>query len=224
MAPASNDDQFKFLISCIRYSNNGKVDFEEVRKECDICSRGAAAKRYERMMKAHGIYQSTSSIRDTPIASPKRKTSPATATTGASFKKRKSDKASQFTMTSTSVDDDESLTPIKAEPARTPVKDECVKESIKVEKIKDEDDKEAKFKEENIKEEEKPMLQRSPLSCISSGGRPISNTTITDHALLNDFISFGGRRGSAQASASASDTIPTSNDPRCMPDSILITD
>lgn len=26
MAPASNEEQFKFLISCIRYSNNGKVD------------------------------------------------------------------------------------------------------------------------------------------------------------------------------------------------------
>jgi hypothetical protein len=25
MAPASNEEQFKFLISCIRYSNNGKV-------------------------------------------------------------------------------------------------------------------------------------------------------------------------------------------------------
>ena len=26
MAPASNEEQFKFLISCIRYSNNGNVD------------------------------------------------------------------------------------------------------------------------------------------------------------------------------------------------------
>lgn len=59
MAPASNEEQFKFLISCIRYSNNGKVsyyallfpdltahsdqvDFEEVAKECDIVSKGAA--------------------------------------------------------------------------------------------------------------------------------------------------------------------------------------
>jgi hypothetical protein len=25
MPPASNEEQFKFLISCIRYSNNGKV-------------------------------------------------------------------------------------------------------------------------------------------------------------------------------------------------------
>ncbi|KAI0202577.1 hypothetical protein F4808DRAFT_458748 [Astrocystis sublimbata] len=50
-----NDSQFRFLISCIRHSNGGKVDFEEVRKECEIVSKGAAAKRYERLMKAHGI-------------------------------------------------------------------------------------------------------------------------------------------------------------------------
>lgn len=60
MAPASNEEQFKFLISCIRYSNNGKVrfrlqslthfcdadyrqvDFTEVAKECNIVSKGAA--------------------------------------------------------------------------------------------------------------------------------------------------------------------------------------
>ncbi|KAH8593731.1 hypothetical protein B0O99DRAFT_596225 [Bisporella sp. PMI_857] len=55
MAPASNEEQFKFLISCIRYSNNGKVDFGQVAQECKIVSKGAAAKRYERMMRAHGI-------------------------------------------------------------------------------------------------------------------------------------------------------------------------
>ncbi|CAJ2510967.1 Uu.00g065920.m01.CDS01 [Anthostomella pinea] len=55
MPPIDNDSQFRFLISCIRHSASGKVDFEEVRKECDIVTRGAAAKRYERLMKAHGI-------------------------------------------------------------------------------------------------------------------------------------------------------------------------
>ncbi|KAI0541361.1 hypothetical protein GGR58DRAFT_510953 [Xylaria digitata] len=49
------DSQFRFLISCIRHSTAGKVDFEEVRKECEIVSKGAAAKRYERLMKAHNI-------------------------------------------------------------------------------------------------------------------------------------------------------------------------
>ncbi|KAI8630710.1 hypothetical protein F5Y19DRAFT_483354 [Xylariaceae sp. FL1651] len=53
------DSQFRFLISCIRHSTAGKVDFEEVRKECEIISKGAAAKRYERLMKAHNITTST---------------------------------------------------------------------------------------------------------------------------------------------------------------------
>ncbi|KAI1734933.1 hypothetical protein F4680DRAFT_436935 [Xylaria scruposa] len=54
-AGTDTDSQFRFLISCIRHSTAGKVDFEEVRKECDIISKGAAAKRYERLMKAHNI-------------------------------------------------------------------------------------------------------------------------------------------------------------------------
>ncbi|KAI0974704.1 hypothetical protein F4678DRAFT_470087 [Xylaria arbuscula] len=55
MPALDTDSQFRFLIACIRHSSAGKVDFEEVRKECDIISKGAAAKRYERLMKAHGI-------------------------------------------------------------------------------------------------------------------------------------------------------------------------
>ncbi|KAF3070555.1 hypothetical protein GL218_00708 [Daldinia childiae] len=49
------DSQFKFLIVCIKHSTAGKIDFGEVAKECEIVSKGAAAKRYERLMKAHGI-------------------------------------------------------------------------------------------------------------------------------------------------------------------------
>jgi hypothetical protein len=30
MAPASNEEQFKFLISCIRWSNSGKVSFTTI--------------------------------------------------------------------------------------------------------------------------------------------------------------------------------------------------
>ncbi|KAL9126131.1 MAG: hypothetical protein Q9217_004775 [Psora testacea] len=54
----SSEDQFKFLISCIRHSDNGKVDFQKVAHECTIVTKAAAAKRYERMMKAHGIHPS----------------------------------------------------------------------------------------------------------------------------------------------------------------------
>ncbi|OBT52435.1 hypothetical protein VE04_07663 [Pseudogymnoascus sp. 24MN13] len=43
MPPATNEEQFRFLISCIRWSNNGKVDFTEVAKECQVVSKGAAA-------------------------------------------------------------------------------------------------------------------------------------------------------------------------------------
>ncbi|KAI0116266.1 hypothetical protein GGR51DRAFT_555284 [Nemania sp. FL0031] len=55
--PAGPDTeaQFRFLISCIRNSSGGKVDFEAVRLDCNITTKGAAAKRYERLMKAHKI-------------------------------------------------------------------------------------------------------------------------------------------------------------------------
>ncbi|KAI2473354.1 hypothetical protein F4781DRAFT_427371 [Annulohypoxylon bovei var. microspora] len=62
MAPLDTDSQFKFLIACIKHSSAGKVDFTEVARELNIISKGAAAKRYERLMKAHGI-MSTSSLK-----------------------------------------------------------------------------------------------------------------------------------------------------------------
>ncbi|OJJ43240.1 hypothetical protein ASPZODRAFT_146263 [Penicilliopsis zonata CBS 506.65] len=55
MSRISSDEQFQFLISCLRHTVNGKVDFAKVAGECKIVSRGAAYKRYERLMKAHGI-------------------------------------------------------------------------------------------------------------------------------------------------------------------------
>ncbi|KAI1809293.1 hypothetical protein GGS20DRAFT_596733 [Poronia punctata] len=56
MAPAaesSNADQVRFLIACIRHTDAGKVNFDEVYKACGIVSKGAAAKRYERLLKAY---------------------------------------------------------------------------------------------------------------------------------------------------------------------------
>ncbi|CAG8983606.1 hypothetical protein HYALB_00004627 [Hymenoscyphus albidus] len=85
MAPASNEEQFKFLISCIRYSNNGKVDFGQVAKECGICTKGAAAKRYERLMRAHGI--SSNSTNTKPVTPTKSKPERKDSTSG--NKKRK---------------------------------------------------------------------------------------------------------------------------------------
>ncbi|KAL2369138.1 hypothetical protein RJ035_006700 [Blastomyces gilchristii] len=53
--PAGSDEQLNFLLKCVKYSSNGKVDFDQVARECNIVSKGAAAKRYERLMKANGI-------------------------------------------------------------------------------------------------------------------------------------------------------------------------
>ncbi|KAF3911990.1 hypothetical protein AA313_de0207021 [Arthrobotrys entomopaga] len=57
MAPntTTTDDQFMFLISCIKHSKNGRPDFELVAKERGIVTKGAASKRFSRMMKHHGI-------------------------------------------------------------------------------------------------------------------------------------------------------------------------
>ncbi|EMR66650.1 hypothetical protein UCREL1_6370 [Eutypa lata UCREL1] len=55
MPSIDTESQFKFLIACIKHSQAGKVDFTEVAKECSIVTKGAAAKRYERLMKQHGI-------------------------------------------------------------------------------------------------------------------------------------------------------------------------
>ncbi|EPS41062.1 hypothetical protein H072_5045 [Dactylellina haptotyla CBS 200.50] len=67
MAPknTSSDDQFMFLISCMKYANNGKPDFELVAQERGIVSKGAAAKRFSRMMKAHGISLATGNLSQT---------------------------------------------------------------------------------------------------------------------------------------------------------------
>ncbi|KAL4723290.1 hypothetical protein ACLX1H_009780 [Fusarium chlamydosporum] len=48
-------DQVKFLVSCIGHTSNGRPDFQAVAEELEICSKAAAQKRYERMLKAHGI-------------------------------------------------------------------------------------------------------------------------------------------------------------------------
>ncbi|KAL8729258.1 MAG: hypothetical protein Q9166_004879 [cf. Caloplaca sp. 2 TL-2023] len=95
----SVDEQFKFLIACIRHSNNGKINFDEVAKECTIISKGAAAKRYERLMKAHDIHpQAPPNPRDASVASAKKlkaanakesKTGSAKAANAAAAKKRK---------------------------------------------------------------------------------------------------------------------------------------
>ena len=79
-----------------------------------------SAKRYERMMKAHGIHQPATSVRDTPIPSIRRepKASPS------SSKKRKLDQFADAM--SGTADDDEGLGKIKEEATRTIIKNEHV--------------------------------------------------------------------------------------------------
>ncbi|CAD6575496.1 MAG: hypothetical protein ASARMPRED_007250 [Alectoria sarmentosa] len=227
MAPASNEEQFKFLISCIRHSNNGKaslhlflthfcdadchqVDFDKVADECKIVTKGAAAKRYERMMKSNGIHQSqsggstVSSIRDTPVASPRRKASPSA---GSSNKKRKLDNFNETT-SSLNTDDDEGLSNIKAESSTT------VKiESIKAEPIK----------------EEQTSQECTPDTTFSGGAMGFDGAN--DSTFFDEFLAFGGSGRQVNGSqaalnggfASMSMTQATGNG-QGMNDSILITD
>ncbi|KAL8689336.1 MAG: hypothetical protein Q9224_004661 [Gallowayella concinna] len=88
--PIGVDEQFKFLIACIRHGVNGKINFDEVVKECSIVSKGAAAKRYERLMKAHDISpQAHPNPSDNSVTATKRKIGTAKESNTAAAKKRK---------------------------------------------------------------------------------------------------------------------------------------
>ncbi|KAL8951811.1 MAG: hypothetical protein Q9222_002227 [Ikaeria aurantiellina] len=83
----STEEHFKFLIACIRWSNGGKVNFDEVAKECNVVTKAAAAKRFERLMKAHGIEKA--SLSNSSSESPGTPTKKAATANGANTKKRK---------------------------------------------------------------------------------------------------------------------------------------
>lgn len=242
MAPASNEEQFKFLISCIRYSNNGKVSsylqssltsatLTAIRSISPRSLRSAtssvkaprkslhrhssflllgssssphfqeesqtplpklsfyhtqppadhvpSAKRYERMMKANGIHQSqsggttASGIRDTPIPSPRRKTSPSAGTCS---KKRKLDQYAE-TNSNFNTDDDEGLGNVKAESSIT----------VKAEPIKAEPIKEEPMGQEGTPESTAPT---GAFQYPSSGGMGFDGAH--DSAMFDDFLAFGG--------------------------------
>ncbi|KAF5526545.1 hypothetical protein CGCA056_v002975 [Colletotrichum aenigma] len=71
------EGQVKFLVNCIRFSNNGKVDFEAVAIECNIASKGAAAKRFSRLLQQHGM-----KVSDLAKPGPAGTASPAQTPTG----------------------------------------------------------------------------------------------------------------------------------------------
>lgn len=126
------------------------------------------------MMKANGIHQSqsgpttVSSIRDTPIPSPRRKTSPSA---GPSSKKRKVDHYAEGT-SALNADDDEGLTNVKAE----------VKVEVKAEPVK----------------EEATMEEGAAESSASTGTlQPAFRDSLgfdaaNDGSLFDDFLAFGG--------------------------------
>ncbi|KAE8388303.1 hypothetical protein BDV23DRAFT_185523 [Aspergillus alliaceus] len=72
MSRITDNGQLDFLLSCIRHSNSGKVDFEEVAKECSIVTKGAAAKRYERLVKGRNSTSHGASSTNSPVSSPKK--------------------------------------------------------------------------------------------------------------------------------------------------------
>ncbi|KAJ9149829.1 hypothetical protein NKR23_g3919 [Pleurostoma richardsiae] len=108
------ESQFKFLIACIKHSASGKVDFGKVAEELDIVSKGAAAKRYERLMKAHGI-SSSGNPRNGSSPAPSGLSNPTPSRKIAANKKRKTAHPSD------DADDDEY---IKAEPKKEEIKRE----------------------------------------------------------------------------------------------------
>ena len=217
MAPASNEEQFKFLISCIRHSNNGKVRHNlfvphslqailtAIRSTLSMSLRSAilsakaqrkshshfyfissldpkqsrsdhdrSAKRYERLMKFHGIHQSQSggtaapTMRDIPVAS-KRKASPS----GGPTKKRKLDKLAQ-TSEDLNADDDEGLATVKPESIT----------SIKAEPVS--------VKEEDIKKEFNATDDLSDSKAYVASNSPMRFNGAVDSAMFDDFLAFGG--------------------------------
>ncbi|KAI0162874.1 hypothetical protein BJ166DRAFT_280471 [Pestalotiopsis sp. NC0098] len=122
MSAKDDSSQFQFLISCIKNSNAGKVDFAAVAEQLDIVSKGAAAKRYERLMKAHGIGPNGINGGNTPKKPAVKKEKGAAKSPA---KKRKLEEVDE-----NAGDEDE---PVKNEHIKGEVKSEDVKCEVKFE-------------------------------------------------------------------------------------------
>ncbi|KAF4344030.1 hypothetical protein FBEOM_2005 [Fusarium beomiforme] len=120
-------DQVKFLVSCIGHTSNGrtKPDFQAVADELSIVSKAAAQKRYERMLKAHGINRpgvlANGNGADSAPTTPKRKAK--TEGIGSAKKKATPRKAKK------EGSDDEDVKP-KTPTTKRKVKKEEEKESV----------------------------------------------------------------------------------------------
>ncbi|KAI1615351.1 hypothetical protein EDD36DRAFT_187047 [Exophiala viscosa] len=53
MSKISEREHIIFLISCTKHSRDGRIDFTEVARDTGVASKGAAAKRYERLCKSY---------------------------------------------------------------------------------------------------------------------------------------------------------------------------
>ncbi|KAI3552489.1 hypothetical protein CSPX01_00238 [Colletotrichum filicis] len=49
------EGQVTFLVHCIKHSSSGKIDFQAVATDCNIASKAAAAKRFERIIRPFGM-------------------------------------------------------------------------------------------------------------------------------------------------------------------------
>ncbi|KAI1325926.1 hypothetical protein F5Y16DRAFT_400955 [Xylariaceae sp. FL0255] len=117
MPPAvDQDSQVDFLVSCIQHGVNGKIDFEAVRQDCGIVSKGAAAKRYERILKTRGVNARVKTEGSAATPPNGAKGAKATKAAAKGNKKRKLKDIS-----SDSNDDDE---PVKEEPVKGEFKNE----------------------------------------------------------------------------------------------------
>ncbi|KAM0213781.1 hypothetical protein ACHAQI_003975 [Fusarium lateritium] len=126
-------DQVKFLVSCIGHTTNGRPDFQSVADELSIVSKAAAQKRYERMLKAHGISRPGALANNdaTPPTTPtKRKAK--TEGPGSAAKRTPRAKAKKE-------DDDEEEVKPKASASKSKAKPKVKKEEPKEEKEEEEE-------------------------------------------------------------------------------------
>lgn len=179
-------------------------------------------------MKFHGIHQSqnggttVSTIRDTPVASPRQKTS---SPGGPSTKKRKLDTYGDTT-SNLNTDDDEGLSSVKAESSTT----------VKAEPVKTEPIKEEPTRQEDVLVSTDSTASTGAFQYPSNSAMGFDGAN--DSALFDDFLAFGGSIRPDYGSQSAFDgghskegNTPTSmipatgkGDGKGMPESILITD
>ena len=135
-----------------------------------------SAKRYERLMKFHGIHQSqsggttASTIRDIPVASPRKTSSPA----GPSNKKRKLDNYAETT-SNFNTDDDEGLSNVKTESTTT----------VKAEEIKEE-----ALGQEGVSDSTDPTASTGAFQYPITGAMGFDGAN--DSAMFDDFLAFGG--------------------------------